>query len=135
MFCENVQTCLVFPFSCGPCPMVILRRNLSLVSITEISRVMRYRTVSVMFISLTLTNVEFCMSRDFFPWILHGLCVDFAWVLRGSSVSFAWSIDMKRGTAQLYREKKRRKESCVRYQKSHARSRFPHSFHAQEKGT
>ena len=60
-----------------------------------------YSTVSVMFISLTLTNVEFRMSRDFFPWILRGVSVDFAWVLRGSSVSFAWSMDMKRGTAQL----------------------------------
>ena len=37
-----------------------------------------YSTVSVMFISLTLTNVEFRMSRDFFPWILRGISVDFA---------------------------------------------------------
>ena len=37
-----------------------------------------YSTVSVMFISLTLTNVEFRMSRDFFPWILRGTSVDFA---------------------------------------------------------
>ena len=56
-------------------------------------------TVSVMFIYLTLTNVESRMSRDFFPWILRGISVDFARVLRGSSVSFAWSLDMKRGTA------------------------------------
>ena len=27
-----------------------------------------YSTVSVMFISLTLTNVESRMSRDIFPW-------------------------------------------------------------------
>ena len=60
-----------------------------------------YSTVSVMFIPLTLINVEFCMSRDFFPWILRGISVDFAWILRGSSVSFAWSVDMKRRTAQL----------------------------------
>ena len=26
-------------------------------------------------------------------------------------------------------------KSCVRYQQSHARSRFPRSFHAKEKGT
>ena len=58
----------------------------------------RYSTVSVMFISLTLTNVEFRMSRDFFPWILRGTSVDFARVLRGSSVSFAWNLDMRRGT-------------------------------------
>ena len=37
-----------------------------------------YSTVSVMFISLTLTNVESRMSRDFFPWILRGISVDFA---------------------------------------------------------
>ena len=37
-----------------------------------------YSTVSVMFISLTLTNVDFRMSRDFFPWILRGISVDFA---------------------------------------------------------
>ena len=54
-----------------------------------------------MFISLTLTNVEFRMSRDFFAWILRGISVDFAGVLRGSSVRFAWSVEMKRGTAQL----------------------------------
>ena len=37
-----------------------------------------YSTVSVMFKSLTLTNVESRMSRDFFPWILRGISVDFA---------------------------------------------------------
>ena len=61
----------------------------------------RYSTVSVMFISLTLTNVESRMSRDFFPWILRGISVDFARVLRRNSVRFAWSLEMKRGTAQL----------------------------------
>ena len=38
----------------------------------------RYSTVSVMFISLTLTNVESRMSRDFFAWNLRGFSVDFA---------------------------------------------------------
>ena len=37
-----------------------------------------YSTISVMFISLTLTNVESRMSRDFFPWILRGISVAFA---------------------------------------------------------
>ena len=37
-----------------------------------------YSTVSVMFISITLTNVESRMSRDFFPWILRGISVEFA---------------------------------------------------------
>ena len=37
-----------------------------------------YSTVSVMFISLTLTNVASRMSRDFFPWILRGISVNFA---------------------------------------------------------
>ena len=40
--------------------------------------VLKYSTVSVMFISLTLTNVKSRMSRDFFPWILRGISVDFA---------------------------------------------------------
>ena len=48
-----------------------------------------YSTVSETFISLTLTNVEFRKSRDFFAWILRGSSVGFAWNSRESSVSFA----------------------------------------------
>ena len=44
---------------------------------SDVITVKIYSTVSVMFISLTLTNVEFRMSRDFFPWILRGISVDF----------------------------------------------------------
>ena len=38
-----------------------------------------YSTGSEMFISFTLTNVEFRKSHDFFAWILRGSSVGFVW--------------------------------------------------------